>query len=232
MTSLLTQFKALRRLEWRRISKDAPRHVKEYVKTDFRRDGVAGLTVAIMGVPQAMAYAMIAGLPPVYGLYTAIVTCIVAAVVGSSSHLVTGPTNAMCMVILSLTAHLPAKYDIDILEAVLLLTIMAGLFQLLFGLLKMGGVLRYVSNSVVVGFSAGAGILIAGNQLKNIMGVTLPKDEHVGRFYEVLYDTFRAIPDTNPYALGIGALTAGLSLLLPKISKKIPAALLAVAISG
>ena len=87
-----------------------------YGKVDLRHDALAGLTVAVMGVPQAMAYALIAGLPPVYGLYTSIVTCIVAAVSGSSNHLVTGPTNALCMVILSLTAHLPEKYGIGLLE--------------------------------------------------------------------------------------------------------------------
>jgi sulfate permease, SulP family len=232
MTSIWTHLKTLRRLEWRKMRQDAPRAVKQYVMKDLRRDGVAGLTVAIMGVPQAMAYAMIAGLPPVYGLYTAIITCIIAALVGSSSHLVTGPTNAMCMVILGLTAHLPKKYDIDLIEIVLLLTILTGVFQMLFGILNLGGILRYVSNSVVVGFTAGAGILIAGNQLKNVMGVTLPEKEHVDRFHEVLYDTLMAVPDINPYALGIGVLTAAMIVLLPKISKKLPAALMAVAVSG
>jgi SulP family sulfate permease len=72
----------------------------KYGKSDLRHDAMAGLTVAVMGVPQAMAYALIAGLPPVYGLYTSIVSCIVAALSGSSNHLVTGPTNALCMVIL------------------------------------------------------------------------------------------------------------------------------------
>ena len=112
--------------------------VGAYLRKDARPDAVSGLTVAIMGVPQAMAYALIAGLPPIYGLYTAIVTCVVAALVGSSNHLVTGPTNALCMVILSLTAPLPAKYGLSLFEIILLLTFLTGLIQLGFGLLRMG----------------------------------------------------------------------------------------------
>ncbi|NQU44388.1 STAS domain-containing protein [bacterium] len=198
-----------------------------YLRGNLRQDAIAGLTVAVMGVPQAMAYALIAGLPPVYGLYTAIVCCTVAALSGSSSHLVTGPTNALCMVILSLTAHLPQKYGLSLLECILLLTLMTGLIQIAFGMLRMGGIIRYVSNSVVVGFTAGAGILIAANQLKNIMGVDIPR-EHAERFHEVLIKTLEKIPEVNPYSLAIGLGTALLVLLLPKISRKIPAALTAI----
>ena len=110
-----------------------------YLKTDLKSDAIAGLTVAVMGVPQAMAYAVIAELPPVYGLYTAMITCVVASLFGSSNHLVTGPTNALCMVILSLTAHLPAKYGFGLIEIVLLLTFLVGAIQMAFGLLRMGG---------------------------------------------------------------------------------------------
>jgi SulP family sulfate permease len=143
------------------VSRQAGKNAVTYAGRDLRHDALAGLTVAVMGVPQAMAYALIAGLPPVYGLYTSIAICIVAAISGSSNHLVTGPTNALCMVILSLTAHLPEKYGVSLIEIVFLLTLMTGLIQMAFGFLKMGGIVRYVSNSVVVGFTAGAGILIA-----------------------------------------------------------------------
>ena len=84
--------------------------IEAYFKGGLRADASAGLTVAVMGVPQAMAYALIAGLPPVWGLYTAMVTCVVAALLGSSNHLVTGPTNAICMVILSLTVTLEDSF--------------------------------------------------------------------------------------------------------------------------
>ena len=204
--------------------------LSKYLRTDLRHDALAGATVAVMGVPQAMAYALIAGLPPVYGLYTSIVTCIVAALFGSSNHLVTGPTNALCMVILSLTAHLPAKYGISLIEIVFLLTFMTGLLQLAFGLLKMGGIVRYVSNSVVVGFTAGAGILIAANQLKNIMGVKL--EVHAERFHEVLMATLSMIPDANPRAVFVGLFTAAVVVLLKKYYPKLPGALIGVVGAG
>ncbi|NNC90197.1 MAG: STAS domain-containing protein [Akkermansiaceae bacterium] len=202
-----------------------------YLRGDARADAVAGLTVAIMGVPQAMAYALIAGLPPVYGLYTGIVTCIVAALTGSSRHLVTGPTNALCMVILSLTAPLPDKYGLSLIEIVLLLTFMTGLIQLGFGLLRLGGIVRYVSNAVVVGFTAGAGVLIATNQLKNIMGVSL-EGTHAERFHEVIWATIQRIPQTNLYALLLGVLTAVLVVMLPKLNRRLPGSLLAVVVTA
>ncbi len=199
----------------------------DYVRRDARADAMAGLSVAVMGVPQAMAYALIAGLPPVYGLYTAIATCAVSALLGSSNHLVTGPTNAACMVILSLTADLPARTGHGLLEIVFLLTFITGLIQLVFGVLKLGGIVRYVSNSVIIGFTAGAGILIAVNQLRNVLGVDISADG-ARRFHEVLVATVSRVGETNVYALVLAAGTALLVAGLPKISKRLPASLIAV----
>lgn len=203
-----------------------------YWKSHARADATAGLTVAVMGVPQGMAYAMIAGLPPVYGLYTAVISCTIAALLGSSSHLVTGPTNALCMVLLSLVDHIPAKYPgVTTLDAVLLLTFMTGVIQIAFGALRLGGVIRYVSHSVVIGFTAGAGILIALNQMKNFLGLDLT-DAHAERFYEVVIATISRLPETNPYALGIGLVTAAIVIAAPKIHPRIPGALLGITVTG
>ena len=207
-----------------------PSEIGEYSKTHLKSDAIAGLTVAVMGVPQAMAYAVIAELPPVYGLYTAMITCVVAALFGSSNHLVTGPTNALCMVILSLTAHLPGKYGLGHLEIVLLLTFLVGAIQLSFGLLRLGGIIRYVSHSVVIGFTAGAGILIAFNQVKNLIGVNFP--ERPERFFEVVFETIMHLPQTNPYALAIGVITIVLVVLIPLFNDRLPGAFIAVVIAG
>ena len=201
-----------------------------YLKTDLKSDAIAGLTVAVMGVPQAMAYAVIAELPPVYGLYTAMITCVVASLFGSSNHLVTGPTNALCMVILSLTAHLPAKYGFGLIEIVLLLTFLVGAIQMAFGLLRMGGVIRYVSHSVVIGFTAGAGILIAFNQVKNLIGVTF--EERPERFYDVVYQTILHLPQTKPFPLIIGVLTIALVIFIPRINPRLPGAFIAVVMTA
>lgn len=203
--------------------------LSQYLRGSLRADAVAGLTVAVMGVPQAMAYAMIAGLDPVFGLYTAIVTCTVAALLGSSNHLVTGPTNGICIVLLGLTGALAE--GVDPFEAILLLSLMSGCIQLAFGLMRLGNIVRYVANSVVIGFTAGAGVLIATNQLRNVLDIDTGDAK---RTYEVLFATFERLGETNPYALTIGALTAVL-VLLPKMHKKlarIPGALVGVAAAG
>ncbi|MFG0319756.1 MAG: SulP family inorganic anion transporter, partial [Planctomycetota bacterium JB042] len=205
--------------------------LRAYLRDDLRPDLLAGLTVSVMGVPQAMAYAMIAELPPVFGLYTAIVSCAVAALLGSSRHLVTGPTNALCMVLLSLVGPIAADGSHDPVEVVLLLTAMTGVLQLAFGLLRLGGIVRYVSNSVVVGFTVGAGILIGANQLKNILGLDLSGHQTI-RFHEVVAATARELPGTNPYAVAIGLVTIAVAVLLPRIDRRIPAALVGVVVAA
>ncbi len=182
-----------------------------------------------MGVPQAMAYALIAGVPPIYGLYTAIIPCLIAALTGSSNHLVTGPTNAMCMVILSLTVSLPQKYGIGILQIILVLTFLTGLFQFLFGVLKLGGIVKYVSNSVVVGFTAGAGILIAANQMKSLMGITVPTGQG-GHLLETLWATLLQAHHTNPYALVVGLLTVLMLVGFRRWVPRIPGQLVAIVV--
>ena len=124
-----------------------------------------------------------------------------------------------------LTLHLPEKYGVSLIECVLLLTILTGLIQLSFGLLRLGGIVRYVSNSVVVGFTAGAGILIAANQLKNLLGLNL-SGEHIEGFFMVLAVTLRHLPETNPHALILGVVTAAVVIILPRINPRLPGALI------
>ena len=201
----------------------------QYLKGSLRADAVAGLTVAVLGVPQAIAYAMIAGLDPVYGLYTAIVTCAVAALLGSSRHLITGPTNGVCIVLASLTGSLQG---VNAFEAILLLSFLSGCIQVGFGLFRLGNIVRYVSSSVVVGFTAGAGVLIAVNQFHNVLGIDISKDAE--RTYEILIATIEGAGATNFYAVAIAAITAAI-VLLPKLHKRLrrlPAALIGVAVAG
>jgi len=201
------------------------RRVSNYIREDLRPDAIAGLTVAVMGVPQGMAYALIAGLPPIYGLYTSIIPTIIAAVFGSSRHLVTGPTNAMCMIILSLTASLQNRYGVNLIEIVLALTFLTGLFQLVFGIFKLGGIVKYVSNSVIVGFTAGAGILIAANQIKSLIGVSIPESQG-GHFLVTIWATLTRFHQANPYAFLLGALTILLLIAFRRYAPKVPGSLI------
>ena len=122
------------------------RSMPAYIRRDMKFDASAAATVAVLGIPQAMAFASIAGLPPVTGLYTSIVSCILASLFGSSKHLVTGPSNVTCMMIYSLSAQLSVQHSVAPLEIALLLALFSGLLQIAFGIFKMGGIVKFISN--------------------------------------------------------------------------------------
>src|SRR5216683_7077467 len=145
-------------------------------------DLMAGLTVATVAVPQAMAYATLAGMPPQYGLYTAIVMTAVGALLDSSRQLINGPTNAISIALLSALAVLPEGERIS---AAVQLAFLVGAAQLGIALLRLGDLTRYVSPSVIVGFTVGAGSLLVLDQLKNLFGLEArggPEDHFLKRF--------------------------------------------------
>jgi SulP family sulfate permease len=143
--------------------------LRGYRLRDARFDTLAGLTVAAVAVPQAMAYAMVIGLPPIYGLYTAIVMTTIGALFDSSRQLINGPTNAISIAVLSAVAFIaPPEQRLD---AVILLAFMIGLIQLAITLFRLGDLTRYISHSVIVGFTLGAGSLLVIDQLKNLFGI-------------------------------------------------------------
>ena len=150
--------------------------LRGYRPTDARADLLAGLTVAAIAVPQAMAYAMVAGIPPQYGLYTAIVMTAIGALFDSSRQLINGPTNAISIAVLSVVAMIDAP-DAR-LAAIISLTLMIGLIQLGITLLRLGDLTRFVSHSVIVGFTLGAGSLLVIDQMKNLFGMKAMGDAH------------------------------------------------------
>ena len=202
--------------------------VRDYNLTYFRRDVQASLTVALLDVPQAIAYSLIAGLPPVYGLYTSIVTALVTSLLNSSSHVVSGPTNAVSIMIASTlaSANVAGSGD-DPVALVALLTLLVGLTQLAFGLLKVGNLAQFLSRSVLVGFTAGAGLLIAFKQLAPMLGLELEKSEH---FMQHLWATVTHLADLNPYAAGLGLVSVLIVILGKRYFPKLPSALFAVII--
>src|SRR5215471_7848363 len=134
-------------------------------------DLTAGLTVATVAVPQAMAYAILAGVPPQYGLYTAIVMTTVGALLDSSKLLINGPTNAISIALLSGLASIPEEQRIG---SAVLLAFLVGATQLGIAFLRLGDLTRYVSPSVIVGFTVGAGSLIVLDQARNLLGLNAP----------------------------------------------------------
>ena len=144
-------------------------------RASLRVDLVAALTVTLVGLPQCLAYALMAGLPPAYGLSTAAVAGLVAALVGKSPHVVTGPTNTTGLLILAaMTPFLGPSglVEADGLAALATLTLMVGLVRLALGLLGGDKLLRYLPESVLAGFTAGAGVLIGVMQLDEALGMT------------------------------------------------------------
>ena len=139
-----------------------------------KADLLAGFTGAVIVLPQGVAFALIAGLPPVYGLYTAMVPPIIAALFGSSRHLISGPTTAISIVVFATVAKFAEPGSAKFIQMALTLTFLAGVYQFVLGLARMGTLVNFVSHSVVVGFTAGAAILIATSQLKHFFGVHDP----------------------------------------------------------
>ena len=135
----------------------------------MKRDAMAGFTGALIVLPQGIAYAAIAGLPPEYGLYCAIGPAVVAALFGSSWHLVSGPTAAIAIVVFSSLAPLATPGSPQYIVLALTMGFLVGAIQLAIGLARLGNLARYISHSVVVGFTSGAAFLIAASQLKHFL---------------------------------------------------------------
>jgi SulP family sulfate permease len=181
-----------------------------------RSDLAAGATVAAIAVPQAIAYALIAGVDPRLGLYSAIVITIVASILGSSAHLINGPTNAISLVVFSALASFDGRFDAY--EAMFLLGIIAGSIQILIAVFKLGDLTRYVSESVILGFMAGAGLLIALGQIGNFVGAA----KKGGADQSVLLNTWLTLRGAtfNSHAIGLGVGTIAVVLLLHKLITK------------
>jgi SulP family sulfate permease len=196
--------------------------IRHYRREDLRPDMISGLTVAIILLPQAIAYALIAELPPQMGLYAAIVAAIVGALWGSSSHLHTGPTNAASLLVLSSLAVVAAPGSPEFIAAAGLMAVMVGVARLLMGLARLGVLVNFVSVSVIVGFTGGAGVLIAVNQLRHLLRLDFPGSAD---FIPTLSATARHLPETHGPSLVIGISTMAVILLVRRLKPRWPAAL-------
>ena len=182
-----------------------------------RRDLVAGATVAAIAIPQAMAYALIAGVDPRFGLYSAIVVTVIASIFGSSSHLINGPTNAISLLVFGALAAFDERFETY--QAMFLLAIMVGTLQILIAVFKLGDLTRYVSESVILGFMAGAGVLVGVGQVGNFLGVA-KKGSGDQSVLVQLWETLTKGGAYNPHSIGLGIATIVLVLLLRRIINK------------
>ena len=206
-------------LAWFRLT------TKETIKADF----IAGLTGAIIVLPQSVAFATIAGLPPEYGLYTAMVVPIIAAFFGSSFHLVSGPTTAISIVVFAAISKHAIPGSEEFIAMALTLTFLAGVYQLVFGLAKFGMLVNFVSHNVVIGFTAGAALLIASSQVPYILGIEVVKGENFVDTWSALFSGFEKI---NIYLLIVGLSTLASSIIVKLYKPQLPNLLIGMFVGG
>ena len=187
-----------------------------YASGDLRRDLLAGLTVAAISLPQAMAYALLAGVDPRFGLYSAIVVTAVASVFGSSSHLINGPTSAISLVVFSALAFFDPDQKIEAAEGMFLLGAMVGSVQIFVAVFRLGDLTRYISESVILGFMSAAAFLLAVGQIGNVLGV---RDKGTGSQH-VLYRLWLTLTEGDAVNLKAVAISVG-TLLLALIARRL-----------
>ncbi len=204
-------------LRWFPLTTDA-------VKINF----LAGLTVALVLIPQSMAYAQLAGLPAYYGLYAAFLPVVVGAMWGSSNQLATGPVAVVSLLTASALATLAPPGSEEFIVLAIMLTLLVGLIQLALGVFKLGVIVNFLSHPVIVGFTNAAAIIIALSQVSKILGVSMPRTES---FINDIIGVFKQVGDTHwpTLAMGLGAMA--LMLVLKKYAPKVPGVLVAVVLT-
>jgi sulfate permease, SulP family len=203
--------------------------LKNYKPNRLKDDAIAGLTVALILIPQSMAYAQLAGLPSYYGLYASFLPPMIAALFGSSRQLATGPVAVVSLMTAASLSPLATAGSEGYIGYAILLALIVGGFQFLLGVLRLGLVVNFLSHPVVNGFTNAAAIIIATSQLSKIFGVFVDEAEH---HYETIMRVIQAAMHYihwPTFVMGIGAFV--LMFILKKISPKIPNVLVAVTVT-
>ena len=204
--------------------------MREYKLRFLRPDLLAGLTVAVMTIPQAMAYALIAGMPVQYGLYASIVPTIIGCLWGSSAHLISGPTTTVSLVVFGVLSTMAVPHSIHYIQLALYLSLLVGLVKMLMGFARLGTLLNFVSHAVLTGYMAGAAVLIACNQLSGLFGIH--QGHHSAMFYQNVWAIISHINETNWITLMLGLLTMGVIISIHKLKPALPGPLIALVLAG
>ncbi|MBI5040951.1 MAG: sulfate permease, partial [Gammaproteobacteria bacterium] len=194
-----------------------------------RADLLAGITVALVLIPQSMAYAQLASLPPYIGLYASFIPVILAALMGSSRQLATGPVAVVSLMAAAALQPLAASSPDELLMYAAVMALLVGVFQLALGLFRLGVLVDFLSHPVVVGFTNGAAIIIATSQISKLFGVSAHKSEH---HYETVWSVLvDASQNTHMSTLLMGLLALAIMILLKKFLPKVPGVLTAVVVT-
>ena len=184
-----------------------------------RDDLLAGLSGALVGLPQGVAFALLAGLPPEYGLYAAMIPPILSALFGSSLLMISGPTNAIAILVFASVSPMAVPGSPDYIRLVLTIAFLTGVFQLAMGLARLGALVNFVSHTVISGFAAGAAVLIASTQVGSFFGIDVPPD---ASFLSILRQLVVQVGDVNPYVTAVGVFTLAAGILCRRFIPKIP----------
>jgi SulP family sulfate permease len=204
------------------------RLLRDYDRENMRPDLFAGITIAVILLPQAIAFTLIAELPPQMGLYAAVIGGLAGALWGSSDQMHTGPANAISLLVFSALAGVATAGSAEYIIAASMLAILVGLFQLLLGVARLGVLVNFVSHSVIVGFASGAAVLIAVRQIKPLLGLQYESDS----ILSIITGAVTHITELNPATAAIGIGTIIFLVAMRMISRKIPGPLLAMIISS
>ncbi|MDA8731398.1 solute carrier family 26 protein [Flavobacteriaceae bacterium] len=204
-------------LEW------LPNYNSSRLKGDF----IAGVTVSIILIPQGIAYALIAGLPPIYGLYCALVPQLVYAIFGSSRQVAIGPVAMDSLIVATGVSTLALAGSDSYIAIAILLAFMVGSIQFLLGVFRLGFIVNFLSKPVISGFTSAVALTIGINQFRNLFGVDFVQSDQI---QYVLEDIWFNIIDFNSHTTVIGLISVGVIILLRRINKKIPNALLVVVV--
>ena len=194
---------------------------------EWRKDMIAGITVAVMLVPQGMAYAMLAGMPPIYGLYGGLVPLFLYAILGTSRQMSIGPVAISALLVLAGVSQIAEPQTPEYISLVVLTGLLIGAIQVLLGLFRLGFLVNFISHPVIIGFTSAAAIIIAVSQLKDLLGITIPRFAHA---YETVSYAFQHLSETvwTSVAMCVGSIIV--MLLLKRVSRAIPGALFVVII--
>jgi len=199
--------------------------IRELTSSDIRCDILAGLTVWVLLIPQAMAYAFLAGMPPIYGLYAGFIPFLIYAILGTSKHLSVGPVAITSMLVLSGVSKIADPFSSEYISLVLLAGLLIGLVQFLAGLFRLGFLVNFLSHPVISGFTAAAAIIIIISQLPNLFGIST---ENTGNVLNGFISFINNLSSSHMATLIIGASSILLIFLLSKINNKIPGGFLVV----
>ena len=201
--------------------------LRSYNGRSFFADLVAGLTVAIIMIPQGMAYALMAGFPPIYGLYAGLIPLLIYPLFGTSRYLSVGPVALVSIIVLSGLSDIAEPFSAEFIKLAILTSLLAGIFQIALSIFRLGFLVNFLSRPVISGFTSAAAFIIIFSQIKYILGIQLQKSTNI---FETIIGLASRITEINLTAFAIGSISLVIIIGLKKISKAIPGSLLVVAI--